>query len=111
MDSFDEIQNLISEDKIQKSDRFFYSKIKQRIDNLENSQLFVFKIKKSHIILSIAAGLLLGLFIGNIVQQQIWENKKILLMENILNNSHLDEKNIDCKAFEMATYFCRKECS
>lgn len=111
MDSFDEIQNLISEDKLQKADRFFYSKIKQRIDNLENSQFFVFKIKKSHIILSIAAGLLLGLFIGNIVQHQLWENKKTLLMENILNNNHLDEKSIDCEAFEMATYFCRKECS
>lgn len=111
MDSFKEIKNLISEDIIQNRDPFFYSRIKQRIIELEQNPGFVFKIKKSHIIYSIAAGLLLGLFVGRIVQYQILEHKRVFLMETVLNDCHLNELNSDC--YEACTIMdmFKNECS
>lgn len=109
MDSFNEIINLISEDKVQNQDQFFYSKIKQKIIELEKYPVFDFKIKKSHIIYSIAAGLILGLFVGRVFQHQIGERHKILLMENVLTNYYLNEIDIECYEFPVLKDLCTKE--
>lgn len=96
MDSFKEIQNLIYEDRLQKLDSFFYCKLKRRINELEIYNAFPFKIKASHIFLSISAGLLFGVFVGRIVQHHIRKDKRVILMENVLNNCYLDEMKYEC---------------
>lgn len=101
MDNFEEIINLISKDKIQKVDNSFYSRLKRRIDEFEVNDAFSFKIKKLHISFGIAAGLLLGIFIGGIVQHQIREDRRISLMEDVLDSCCLDEMQYECVEYHM----------
>lgn len=96
MDSFKDIQNIISEDKIKKIDDSFYSRLKQRVIEYEGHDAFVFKIKKLHISVGIAAGILFGVLIGGVVQQQIIENKRMSLMEDVLDGVCLDEMQYEC---------------
>lgn len=91
MGSFKEIEKHIAEDRIQKIDDSFYSRLKQRLVDFEGCESFTFKIKKLHISYGIAAGLLLGIFISVIVQQQIKENKRMSIMEDVLDGFCLDE--------------------
>lgn len=101
MDSFKEIENLIVEDRIQKIDDSFSSRLKQRITESKVCESFTFKIKKLHISYGIAAGLLLGIFIGGILQQQIKANKRMSMMEDVLDGCCLDEMQYEYVEYEI----------
>ena len=105
MNDFKEIQSLIEEDKIKNTDSFLYEKILQKIETFEENKLFVLKIKKRHIIYSIAAGLLFGILVGKIAQYQIKEDKRIVQMENVLNNCYLNEMKYEFIEFQMLDKF------
>lgn len=101
MDDFKEIQDLIEQDKVKNTDKFLYAKILQKIQSFEETKLFVPNIKKLHIICSIAAGLLFGILMGKIVQYHIKEDKRIVQMENVLNNCYLNEMKYEYIEFQM----------
>lgn len=101
MDNFKEIQCLISDDKIQSIDNSFYSRLKNRVKVYEGAESVVFKIRKLHIAVGVAAGLLLGLFIGGIVQIHIKEHKRMLLMEDVLDCCCLNEMKYECVEYHV----------
>lgn len=101
MDSFSKIQNLISEDKVKIVDDSFSSRLEQRISDTIRFDNISYRIKKIHISYGIAAGLLLGVFIGGVVQNRMKNNNRMSMMENVLQDFYFNDMQIETIDYQM----------